>query len=65
MKPRHSRPGSPLAQHGVAAVEFALVAIIRLRHVKTLNQQYGYEFGSQLLQHFSKVAKAALPSNAN
>ena len=44
--------------------EFALVAIIRLRHVKTLNQQYGYEFGSQLLQHFSKVAKAALPSDA-
>lgn len=27
MKPRHSRPGSPLAQHGVAAVEFALVAV--------------------------------------
>lgn len=44
--------------------EFGLMAIIRLCHVKTLNQQYGYEFGSQLLQHFSKVAKAALPSDA-
>lgn len=51
-------------QEQLAAHEFALVAIIRLRHVKTLNQQYGYEFGSQLLQHFSKVAKAALPSDA-
>lgn len=51
-------------QSKLAAHEFALVAIIRLRHVKTLNQQYGYEFGSQLLQHFAKVAKAALPSDA-
>jgi EAL domain-containing protein (putative c-di-GMP-specific phosphodiesterase class I)/GGDEF domain-containing protein len=51
-------------QEQLAPHEFALVAIIRLRHVKTLNQQYGYEFGSQLLQHFSKVAKAALPSDA-
>lgn len=51
-------------QEQLALHEFALVAIIRLRHVKTLNQQYGYEFGSQLLQHFSKVAKAALPSDA-
>lgn len=51
-------------QEQLAAHEFALVAIIRLRHVKTLNQQYGYEFGSQLLQHFAKVAKAALPSEA-
>ena len=51
-------------QEQLAVHEFALVAIIRLRHVKTLNQQYGYEFGSQLLQHFSKVAKAALPSDA-
>ena len=51
-------------QEQLAAHEFALVAIVRLRHVKTLNQQYGYEFGSQLLQHFAKVAKAALPSDA-
>lgn len=51
-------------QEQLAPHEFALVAIIRLRHVKTLNQQYGYEFGSQLLQHFAKVAKAALPSDA-
>lgn len=51
-------------QEQLARHEFALVAIIRLRHVKTLNQQYGYEFGSQLLQHFAKVAKAALPSDA-
>jgi diguanylate cyclase (GGDEF)-like protein len=48
----------------LAAHEFAFVAIIRLCHVKTLNQQYGYEFGSQLLQHFAKVAAAALPSDA-
>lgn len=51
-------------QEQLAPHEFALVAIVRLRHVKTLNQQYGYEFGSQLLQHFAKVAKAALPSDA-
>ncbi|EGM79595.1 EAL domain-containing protein [Rheinheimera sp. A13L] len=51
-------------QEQLAPHEFGLMAIIRLRHVKTLNQQYGYEFGSQLLQHFSKVAKAALPSDA-
>ena len=51
-------------QEQLAPHEFAIVAIIRLRHVKTLNQQYGYEFGSQLLQHFAKVAKAALPSDA-
>lgn len=51
-------------QEQLATHEFALVAIVRLRHVKTLNQQYGYEFGSQLLQHFAKVAKAALPSDA-
>lgn len=43
---------------------WSLLLIIRLCHIKTLNQQFGYAFGSQVLQQFANRAKAALPAEA-
>lgn len=40
----------------------SLLLIVRLCHIKTLNQQFGYAFGSQVLQQFAVKAKAALPA---
>lgn len=42
----------------------SLLLIVRLCHIKTLNQQFGYAFGSQVLQQFATRAKAALPADA-
>ena len=50
----HDQPGWPL--------RFCM--IIRLCHVKTLNQQYGYEFGSQVLQHFASQLRQSLRQDA-
>lgn len=41
-----------------------LLLIVRLCHIKTLNQQFGYAFGSQVLQQFAVKAKAVLPADA-
>lgn len=41
-----------------------LMLIIRLGHIKTLNQQFGYEFGNQVLLQFARSAEAALPAEA-
>lgn len=38
--------------------------IIRLCHIKTLNQQYGYEFGSQVLQQFASQLRQSLRPDA-
>ncbi len=42
----------------------SLLLIVRLCHIKTLNQQFGYAFGSQVLQQFAAKAKAAMPADA-
>ena len=44
--------------------QFALVVIVRLCHVKTLNQQYGYDFGSRLMQRFAEKSRTVLPADA-
>lgn len=50
----HDQPGWPLR----------FCVIIRLCHIKTLNQQYGYEFGSQVLQQFASQLRQSLRSDA-
>ncbi len=44
--------------------QFQLCVIIRLCHIKTLNQQFGYEFGSQVLQQFASQFRQALRPDA-
>ena len=43
---------------------FQLCVIIRLCHIKTLNQQFGYEFGSQVLQQFASQCRQSLRPDA-
>lgn len=50
----HDQPGWPLR----------FCVIIRLCHIKTLNQQFGYEFGSQVLQQFASQLRQSLRSDA-
>jgi len=49
---------------GIDSPPLSLLLIVRLCHIKTLNQQFGYAFGSQVLQQFAARAKAALPADA-
>ncbi len=46
------------------AWQFRMCLIIRLCHVKTLNQQFGYEFGSQVLQQFASQLRQSLRPDA-
>ncbi len=41
-----------------------LCLIIRVCHIKTLNQQFGYEFGSQLLAQFAQQVRQRLQPDA-
>lgn len=58
----HQQVNERLAQ--LPGGHWQLCLIIRLCHIKTLNQQYGYEFGSQLLQQFASQLRQSLRADA-